>query len=162
MGCAFLHPWTLGPSFITGRSGVSRPSWCTSWCKAHLPEGLTSEIVWLVDLDSNQDSRSQSPDCLAEFASRFCKLSSQAARFCQRVAANLQTENPCVTRRLNTGLLVENGARKQTLRFAPVNRGQSVIRPSASCLRPSVCDQRVLLFVRRSSAVCWHAPTQHG
>ena len=111
---------------ITGRSGVSRPSWCTSWCKAHLPEGLTSEIVgflgthnkWLLDLDSNQDSRSQSPDCLGEFANRFCKLSSQAARFCQRVAANLQAENPCVTRRLDTGLLVENGARKQTLRFA--------------------------------------------
>ena len=31
-----------------------------------------------------------------------------------------------------------------------VNRGQSVIRLSASCLRPSVCDERVLLFVRRS------------
>lgn len=116
--------------------------------KAHLPEGLTSEIVdflgihnkWLLDLDSNQDSRSQSPDpdCLGEFASRFCKLSSQAARFCQWVAANLQTENPCVTRRLNTGLLVENGARKQTLRFA-VCEPWSVCDPSVSFLSATIC-----------------------
>ena len=110
-----------------------------------VPEGLTSEIVgflgihnkWLVDLDSNQDSRSQSPDCLGEFASRFCKLSSQAARFCQRVAANLQTENPCVTRRLNTGRLVESGARKQTLRFA-VCEPWSVCDPSVSFLSATI------------------------
>jgi hypothetical protein len=136
-GVCIFAPWTLGPSFITGRSGVSRPSWCTPWCKAHLPEGLTSEIVWLVDLDSNQDSRSHSPDRRGEFASHFCKLSSQAAHFCQRVAANLQSENPCVTR-LNTGLLVENGARKQTLRFA-VYEPWSVCDPSVSFLSATIC-----------------------
>ena len=62
----------------------------------------------------------------------------QAARFCQRVAANLQTENPRVTRRLNTSLLVENGARKQTLRFA-VCEPWSVCDPSVSFLSATIC-----------------------
>src|ERR1039457_6009901 len=56
------------------------------------PSGQPREINWLGDLDSNQDSRSQSPARCVDDTNEFCKPQSIGHQQKQSVTSKLQTE----------------------------------------------------------------------